>query len=104
MAALGAAVDRHWAVPGDIVGRFVAGAAVSGARRRARLVCSAPGRGGLAADLVSLADPRTGPESTRPWFRHPASSCDRIDRHAGDQGPGCAGALAGAAGTYAGLD
>ena len=84
LAASGAASDRRRAVSGGVVGRSVAGAAVPGARHRARPV---RGRSRLAAlwplVVVSLAEPRTGLEPARSRLRHPPSPGDRADRHAG---------------------
>ena len=45
-----------------------------------------------------------GAEPARPRHRHPPSPGDRAHRHAGEQGPGRAGAVAGTARTHAGLD
>ncbi len=104
MAVFRAPVDRRWTVSGAVLGRTVAGAALPGARRRARGVHAARAGYDVAPGLVSLAEPRPGPEPARPGLRHPPSSGDRTDGHAGDQGPGCAGAVAGAARTHAGLD
>ena len=91
-------------VPGGVLGRFVAGAAVPCARHRHRPVYRAGAGGAVPACAVSLADPRTGVEPARPRHRHSPPPGDGAHRYALQQGPDRAGAVARAARADAGLD
>ena len=73
LAASGAAADRHRIVPGGVLGRAVAGAAVAWARRSGScLFMLLALRRGTAAGLVSLAEPRAGTEPARSRLRYRA--------------------------------
>ena len=67
--------------------------------------CSCWRRLAALCPLVKFRWPsrEAGAQPARPWHRHPPSSGDRADRHAGVPGSGGAGAVAGAARAHAGL-
>ena len=73
LAASGAAAHRHRTVPGGVLGRPLAGAAVA-RRARSGSSCSCCWRLPLPCrwSAFPLAEPRAGPEPARPRLRHRA--------------------------------
>ena len=104
LAGSGPDFDRRRTVSGGVLGRLVAGAAVRCPCDRHRPVLRAGAGGAVPACALSLADPRRGVEPARPRHRHSPPPGDGAHRHALQQGPDRAGAVAGAARAHAGLD
>src|SRR5258705_8102213 len=103
LAASGPAAHDRRTVPGDVLGRIVAGATVYCPRHRPRTVRGAGAGRAVSAAPVSLAEPRRGAEPARPRHRHPPSSGNGAHRYARDPGSGGAGAVAGATPTHFGI-
>ena len=104
LAASGAASDRCRAVPGGVLGRIMAGAAVCRARHRSRHLRAAGAGCAVPAGPVSLAQPRGRAEPARSRHRRPPSPGHRAGRYAGLAGSGCTGAVAGPARAHPGID
>ena len=103
MAASRPAAQRGRPVPGGVLGRAVADAAVGGPRHWPGAVCTRRAGDADPARQIPLAVARGGSRPARPWHRYPASPGHGAERYAGDAGPGGARAVAGAARAYAGL-